>query len=760
MKKLFYLLIAIIIPLECVSQLHFSSDSKNINMLSSLTNFSQTAWWADIEGDYAYIATAIGTGLRIVDISDPEAPIEVGSILNTDECTGVDFWHCDRVAVKGDYAYVTYYDGLTTRTHYRLYVYDVSDPEQPVELTHLDLPDYCVEIFLVGECLLITNLSNIPNGHADILIVDVSDPNEPEQIGIMEFHDYYVLKLAIDGNTVYISDGKKFTVYEFSDPSSPVELGSKGGIIGETHIIAQSGDILYVHDSEFGIRFFDVSDPSDIKEAGCIEKESDPIGYMGMDVDGDYLYGATDDFTLVVYDISDLQSPEKKGELPLTYGTYYIVMYYCDGMVYVAADTKGFHIIDVSDPEFPVGTGCFLSNGINVSVAVKGDAAYISTYSSMVQVLDVSDPEYPVTADSLTFITPPKYLTIQGDTLMVPASKTLGDFGFYLYDISDPFAAQEIGYLPRDPGYHDPNHPKSMHIHGNYAYAAMGAGGIQIYDITELDEPVFKAHWSEYTGTPGEGYSVRNSILSYPYLFAPAGKKGLYVLDVSDPDSIKVAANVPTDHYAVWIDLSENDHLYLARYGGVDIYDVSDPLDPHKIGTYSGNLRKANHLLLTGDTLYVVDMHPPAVGLHVLDVSDPYNPVEVAYHKTPGLMGMQVDVENDLIYMSDGSHFEIFQLDIPAGIEDNNIIEYDGISIFPNPASEKCNISLTEPVFGNTILEIYDLLGNMVYRSTKYLPAGSKNLCELDISNIMPGYYFVKIDVAGKCYTGNITIKH
>jgi hypothetical protein len=65
-----------------------------------------------VAGDYAYLANGSG-GLRVIDVSDPSAPVEVGFL----ETTGV-FWG---IAVSGSYAYVaSWYSGLR--------VIDVSTP--------------------------------------------------------------------------------------------------------------------------------------------------------------------------------------------------------------------------------------------------------------------------------------------------------------------------------------------------------------------------------------------------------------------------------------------------------------------------------------------------------------------------------------------------------------------------------------------------------------------------------------------------------
>ena len=71
----------------------------------------------DVAGTYAYVADATG-GLRVIDVSDPANPQEVGNNNG--------FRNALRVGVSEGYAYVANSDDLR--------VVDVSDPTNPVEV--------------------------------------------------------------------------------------------------------------------------------------------------------------------------------------------------------------------------------------------------------------------------------------------------------------------------------------------------------------------------------------------------------------------------------------------------------------------------------------------------------------------------------------------------------------------------------------------------------------------------------------------------
>ena len=72
-----------------------------------------------VAGRYAYVATE-GAGLRVVDVSSPTAPVEVGFCDTMRDAYGV--------AVAGNYAYVADGDGLR--------VVDVSNRSAPMRSAH------------------------------------------------------------------------------------------------------------------------------------------------------------------------------------------------------------------------------------------------------------------------------------------------------------------------------------------------------------------------------------------------------------------------------------------------------------------------------------------------------------------------------------------------------------------------------------------------------------------------------------------------
>lgn len=71
------------------------------------------------------------------------------------------------------------------------------------------------------------------------------------------------------------------------------------------------------------------------------------------------------------------------------------------------------------------------------------------------------------------------------------------------------------------------------------------------------------------------------------------------------------------------------------------------------------------------------------------------------------------------------------------------------VSINPNPASEKLNLQVIQPVPGNVMIRIFDAKGSLVYYSTAYINAGESRLPITAVQNFNPGTYMIKIDAPG-----------
>lgn len=78
----------------------------------------------------------------------------------------------------------------------------------------------------------------------------------------------------------------------------------------------------------------------------------------------------------------------------------------------------------------------------------------------------------------------------------------------------------------------------------------------------------------------------------------------------------------------------------------------------------------------------------------------------------------------------------------------------EGITIYPNPASEKVTITLSKP-YNSASVELYDGLGRLVYKTE----ISAENNKTIDVSNFSNGIYYVKISAGNNTAAKQLIVK-
>ena len=249
-------------------------DSLNVRFVGSYDTPGR-AYGVYVSGGYAYVADW-NAGLRVIDVSDPENPVEVGYY----DTPG----YAHRVCISGGYAYVAdNWAGLR--------IIDVSDPSNPVEVGHHDTPTIAVGIYVSGDYAYVTDRD------AGLRVIDVSAPGNPEEVGYYDTPGW-ALDVYVSGDYAYVADEDSgLRVIDVSDPRNPVEV-SYYETLGSAHGVYVLGDYAYVAGSDGGLRIIDVSDPSNPEEVGYYDT---PGWACGVYVSGGYAYVADDDAGLQIY---------------------------------------------------------------------------------------------------------------------------------------------------------------------------------------------------------------------------------------------------------------------------------------------------------------------------------------------------------------------------------------------------------------------------------------------------------------------------
>ena len=228
----------------------------------------------------------------------------------------------------------------------------------------------------------------------------------------------------------------------------------------------------------------------------------------------------------------------------------------------------------------------------------------------------------------------------QDGTATVSAS--IGAFSAAVEVTVRTFSPVALSFL-RIPGF-----ANGVAVEGDYAYVASGRRGLFVVDVSDLEAPFIAGSLE----TLGNANDVRVEG-GYAYLAAPSFEGDLVIVDVSDPTQPTQAAEVELD--AIVTDLAVAGGLaFVAATDRLVIVDVSDPAQPAVTSSISlpGNVRGVG---VSGSLVVVA---AGTAGVHVIDASDPMSPfLAGTTHTRPGAESRAagVAVRERLAYVADGA---------------------------------------------------------------------------------------------------------
>ncbi|HEY53525.1 MAG TPA: PKD domain-containing protein [Caldilineae bacterium] len=546
-----------------------------------------------LNGDYAYLANGYDGGLRIIDISDPRHPTEVGSFQTHLTVRGVQ--------VVDSTAYIVDSEGL--------HILDVSDPTSPVELGSYLTGWRTYNVDVVGTTVFMVDKANY------LRIVDATDPANPFEItyvaGGGEPRDVDVV-----GDYAYVAS-KTLRIYDVKDPSHPLQIASVAG--NPAAAITFSDNKVYLALGSFGFRVYDVSNPFHPTDLGYY----DDIYAGDVAVWGDIAYVAAHSDGLTLLDVGDLRRPSQldlwdtsergnaglsaldvdKLVQPRELSTLATQSDIQDvdvvGEYAYMVKLTGMYIVDIHIPsQLEQVSFLELPHG-NVAIKVQDGIAYIANRSSGLHFIDVNEPTKPFEIGVSEIPSYAHNLDLVGDVAYVAA----GWEGLYILDVSDPSHPSEIGrYEPATLVY-------DVDVSGDVAYLAEEGGGNDEY--------------------------------------------GLRMVDISNPANPIELGVYPSRWGVVDIAVVGETAYSVFDFAGFGVIDVTDPVKPTQIRffeTLAGAIRVATE----GDFAYVLveDEYDPN-SVRLINISSPSNPYESTFLRIPtGVNGLRV--KGDLIYIASG----------------------------------------------------------------------------------------------------------
>jgi hypothetical protein len=277
---------------------------------------------------------------------------------------------------------------------------------------------------------------------------------------------------------------------------------------------------------------------------------------------------------------------------------------------YVANNTKGLVVVNISDPEVPEVVGSLLLPGLTLKVLPRGNLLVAANETSGVHLVDISDPARPTLLSSL--MAPGRIfdLDIAGTRVFAAAGKT----GLLILDISNPERPVVMSKLGL------PGRSLAIKQIDDYVYLA-GTDVLAVIDIADPRHPVLRDSIPlEHNGFSIASYADK--------LLVALGPKGVLVVDIHRPGQLKIVAQLRSLGHVVRVTVDAG-RAYLASTFGALVLDLESGPSPRLLGGVMGNHRVTDVASRHG-IVWTADNN---FGLEVLDLSQPE---AFAFSRTPG----------------------------------------------------------------------------------------------------------------------------
>jgi len=493
--------------------------------------------------------------------------------------------YAEGVAVSGNIALVA--DGAKG-----VRVIDISNSNAPREVASVFSFEYAFDVAIMD------NVACVAAGESGLLILDIQDPANPIELSRHDTNGY-AYEVEIYGKRAYVADAwEGIAVVDISNPAQPVQTGrveTSGWSLG----LAVTSDTLISANGGMGSDIFELTNPDQpmLKSTYLKENSEGDAGAKSVSIVGDTAYIADTINGLRLVDITNLSKPEQISLYgQLSYARRLTIK---GEYAFVATASGGsMVVVNIADPFQPYQVSKFQADGIASDVVVSSDYAVLGTFedsTNCMTLINISDPTNPVESSAVSIQSlvcgAPRQLAVDGNL-----AYTADEWGLSIYDFSNPNVLNTIGRIELQ---QEGDQTVALSVLGEYAYVADAGTGLKIVNISDPANPefvhtfkvgtvvgsVFSSKDTLYIGHYGEGLtvaynpepgkapsvqshyqtmgSVEEVVVSGTILVSSEGSGGLEILDVSNPGEVSLIQAIETPGFA-WASVIDGDYIYTA----------------------------------------------------------------------------------------------------------------------------------------------------------------------------------------------------
>lgn len=265
----------------------------------------------------------------------------------------------------------------------------------------------------------------------------------------------------------------------------------------------------------------------------------------------------------IIIDISDIYNPTYKEAVGYPLKITHFVLSEDKTRAFASTEEKKFYIMNVTDLSNPVKIGSIdLKNDVYKIILSKNKTKIFIAYSNSIDIIDISDPSNPYIAGSIDINTSIGDIILSKDETTAYISSGLY---FKIVDIKDPLNPTILSKT--DKSYMIIK--MILSEDGKKIYMIKNSS-LEIIDITDSSKP--KTLGILYP--PGETRDLlflegeKKAVLS-------SGKKGLQIIDISDPSNIVVKGYIKVKGFIYSIIFDRKKTKIFATNGYLQIIDLN-----------------------------------------------------------------------------------------------------------------------------------------------------------------------------------------
>jgi len=616
--------------------------------------------------DIAYYTNRYG--LIVMDVSDPEDPHPARIIPTRGNAQGLFLKDSLLFLCDG-------YEGLR--------IYDVSDdPWNPREISHTTGPTNARGLVVIDDFAYLWQYRNSVG-----FIYDVSDPEHPEELSRTNFRGGESMQIHPFGDRCYIVSANAPTSYwDISDRTNPEMIGVVNGTLrGSEHNTLFDDRLAYVISGRTVHHIVDSLQTDSVYflddwAASSNKLINDMLYCTGSAKIRNYRYPG-----ISIGNFSNYRQPRLVSSIwgEFRGGTRAISRFFdlLDGRMFTCDGEKGTTIYDVSDVEHPATLGYYDNRGDFHNVALSPDYIYTSNRlnwqvhrqnSFRLRVYSRHPAANPREVFALELGLEDS--VIRGGSNWFERPVVIGD---RLYGLANNFFT---GFTLEDPARPAPLFIVNQNqfgvgedfvVDGTIAYTV--STYIYAIDFSDYRNPRLLSRVYCYQAQGGIACDER-------YLYVHSWSDGLYIYSrannrLSEVGLLRLGPTVEANDILLYANRA---YIILSHYAL--IVDISDPTNPVVVG----ELRWPGLTWRASISDGVLFASCSELGVHAYSLEDPDNPRRVGYYDTPG-RSHQALMQDGYLYVADSDEIGVYDVGEITGWWDLELSadghDFGGVSI-------------------------------------------------------------------------------